>query len=143
VNILESSTGRGFVDFDVKAGHLIAVAIEKDDIRGPFVDGDDVSASRRAHDRVSDFRFSDQHILNFARKIDDDRSADAEPNDARSDFAGYHGYALGRRIAFRAARRLGHARHRAEQQQSENRRQPHRSPCSHYQFPLNASWFAC
>ena len=82
-NVLQSSAGRRPVDFDVIAGHLIAVAIEKDDVGGPFVDCNDVSTSRRADHGIGYLRFSNQHILDVSWKIDDDRFADAEPNHAR------------------------------------------------------------
>ena len=70
-------------DRDVEAGDLPAFGVEEVDVGLADRDADDVGAARRADDRVGDLGIGDQHVLDVARQVDDDRFADAERDELR------------------------------------------------------------
>ena len=74
-------------DRDVVGGDLLAGGIEEHDIGLADGGADDVGALRRTHDGVGDLGIGDQHILDVARQVDDDRLADAERQEARVHLA--------------------------------------------------------
>ena len=74
-------------DREVEASHLPAFRIEEEDVGLAHFDADDVGAPRRPNDGVGDLGIGDQYVLNVARKIDDDRFADAERHRVRADVA--------------------------------------------------------
>ena len=65
-------------DRDVEAGDLLALGIEEIHVGLAHRDADDEGAARRPHHGIGDLGIGDQHILDVARQIDDDRFADAE-----------------------------------------------------------------
>ena len=75
-------------DGDVEAGRSACLGIEEEHVGLADRDADDVGAARGAHDGVGDLGIGDQHILDVARQVDDDRLADAERHRVRSDVAG-------------------------------------------------------
>ena len=85
-------------DRNVEAGHLLALGVEEENVGLAELDADDVGASRRADDGVGDLRIGDQHVLDVARQIDDDRFADAERHGVRADVAGGDADGLRRRL---------------------------------------------
>ena len=73
------------LDRDVVGGDLLAVGVEEHDVGLADRGADDVGALRRADHGVGDLGIGDQHVLGFARQVDDDGLADAERKEARPD----------------------------------------------------------
>src|ERR1700728_3459409 len=88
-------------DGDVEAGHLPAFDVEEEHIGLPDLAADNVGAARGADHGVGDGGIGDQHVLDIARQVDDDRLADAERDRARPEIARRNRDCLGLQVAIR------------------------------------------
>jgi hypothetical protein len=127
---------------DVEAGDLPALGVEEIDVGLPDRDADQISTARRAHDRVGEFRFRNQHVLDVARQVDHDRLSDAELNETRRGIRADHLDRSGRRGHEAVGLRGARVERCAEECRREHRGE--RGPCQctrrHFTRPLQSSF---
>ena len=71
-------------DENFEIGDLGALRVHDEDARRSIAHGDQEDLAGRAHHGVRDLRIGDEHFLGVARKLDDNRLADAEVEPLRN-----------------------------------------------------------
>ena len=119
-------------DRNVETGDLLALGIEEVHVGLAHRAADEECAPRRPHHGVGDLGIGDQHILDVARQIDNDRFADPKGHRLGLIVAGGDMDGLrGRRVEHDIARKRPRHQARGDEKRRESRRRSDRSRSRH------------